>query len=185
MAPTITRLVLSLALIVAAPVVYTITFVMWMELVHRHDEEMGLLMADLIVGPAFALGWLAIWFFEIRWTAMRAGLTVVAFAASAVASVVFGTMMIVLFRGEELGFLFGGMLFVVLWLFSTALVWMELPGERRRRLASVGAAEVACPTCGYNLKGLKTTACPECGASFTIDQLFASHLERRKKLGEG
>jgi len=185
MAPTITRLVLSLALIVAAPVAYTIFFVLWVETVGSRSGEMGLLMSDIVVGLGFALAWLMIWLGEVKWNVWRTTLCGVVFFASAVIAGVIGLITSLMTYEEELGFLFGGMLFAVFWLFGTALVWMELPGERRRRLASVGAAEVACPTCGYNLKGLKTTACPECGASFTIDQLFASHLERRKKLGEG
>jgi DNA-directed RNA polymerase subunit RPC12/RpoP len=30
---------------------------------------------------------------------------------------------------------------------------------------------IACPSCGYNLRGLKEAKCPECGAEFTLDQL--------------
>lgn len=31
--------------------------------------------------------------------------------------------------------------------------------------------EVRCPRCGYSLRGLSGASCPECGGSFTLDQL--------------
>lgn len=31
--------------------------------------------------------------------------------------------------------------------------------------------DVACPRCGYNLRGLTTARCPECGFAFTFDEL--------------
>ena len=35
----------------------------------------------------------------------------------------------------------------------------------------VTAEDVPCPSCGYNLRGLREARCPECGSSFTIEQL--------------
>jgi len=185
LAPTITRLVLSLALMVAAPVFYTIIFVTWLEATSHRDDEVALLVADVVVGLGFALGWMAIWFFEVRWTALRATLTVVVFGGSVLASVVTGLILAAVMREEELGILFGGMLFAVFWLTGTGLAWIELPGERRRRLASVGMSEVVCPKCGYNMRGRKQTACPECGSAFTLDALFAAQIEQRGALGGG
>ena len=34
-----------------------------------------------------------------------------------------------------------------------------------------GPGDLCCPDCGYNMAGLSSTKCPECGAQFTIDQL--------------
>lgn len=31
--------------------------------------------------------------------------------------------------------------------------------------------DFCCPDCGYNMAGLSATKCPECGSTFTIDQL--------------
>lgn len=184
MAPTITRLVLSLALIVAAPVIYTIGFIIWYETMGYGNVATGLLLADVGVGLAFAIGWMAIWMGEVRWNPQRITLTALVFACSCLFAGVIGLVIYGAMNESELGILIGGMLWVVFWLFGTGFAWMERPAERRRRLANVGAADVVCPTCGYSLKGLKATACPECGSSFTIDQLFASHIEQRKTLGE-
>jgi rubrerythrin len=35
-------------------------------------------------------------------------------------------------------------------------------------------SNVSCPSCGYNLTGLNEARCPECGAKFTLDELFAA-----------
>ena len=32
---------------------------------------------------------------------------------------------------------------------------------------------MVCPACGYNMTGLRATTCPECGASYTINELAA------------
>jgi hypothetical protein len=40
-------------------------------------------------------------------------------------------------------------------------------------LAAFGST-VVCPLCGYNLTGLRQAACPECGDTFTLDQLAAA-----------
>jgi len=31
--------------------------------------------------------------------------------------------------------------------------------------------EIRCPRCGYSLQGLSSASCPECGGTFTLDQL--------------
>jgi len=46
-------------------------------------------------------------------------------------------------------------------------------GLRGREItAPDGAVSVHCPGCSYDMSGLDTTACPECGAKPTLDQLI-------------
>ncbi len=40
----------------------------------------------------------------------------------------------------------------------------------------LGGSDVACPVCAYNLRGLNSTACPECGASLQL-QVGSSDLK--------
>jgi len=56
---------------------------------------------------------------------------------------------------------------------GTVIAWRETPRERADRLARLGAA-IVCPLCGYNLAGFREARCPECGGSFTLDQLAAT-----------
>lgn len=44
----------------------------------------------------------------------------------------------------------------------------------RRVVDDVNTVNVFCPACGYSLVGLRDLRCPECGASFTIDELIRS-----------
>ena len=74
----------------------------------------------------------------------------------------------------EVGIVIGGMAWAATWLASTALIWRETAAERRQRLARLGVEAIACPTCGYNLTGLREARCPECGSQFTLDQLYAA-----------
>ena len=64
-------------------------------------------------------------------------------------------------------------------LLATVLIWRETPHERVERLSQLGTAGVCCPICGYNLTGLSTAQCPECGAKFTLDQLMATQPRER------
>jgi len=38
-----------------------------------------------------------------------------------------------------------------------------------------------CPACGYNLTGLSECRCPECGASYRLDQLWYAPIDKSKK----
>jgi hypothetical protein len=37
---------------------------------------------------------------------------------------------------------------------------------------ALGAVRVNCPRCGYSMVGLCSSTCPECGTTFTIDQII-------------
>jgi len=59
-----------------------------------------------------------------------------------------------------MGAVFGGLLFLVLWISSRS--------SRGRLLIQDG---VHCPGCGYNLKGNTSSVCSECGRPFTLEEL--------------
>jgi len=60
-----------------------------------------------------------------------------------------------------------------LWLTGTARLWRDRqPRALVERLAGIGAEDVArCPTCSYNLRGLREVRCPECGWASTVDDI--------------
>lgn len=81
-------------------------------------------------------------------------------------------------RGQEValiacGAFVGSVTAPLLWLVATVVIWRETTTERAQRLRGAARGGVACPTCGYNLTGLTTTRCPECGTQFTLDELLA------------
>ena len=53
------------------------------------------------------------------------------------------------------------------WMAVTVYIW---PLQVR----SAGEMGPHCPSCGYLLKGLRATRCPECGTEPTLDELWAA-----------
>ena len=86
----------------------------------------------------------------------------------------FSVIVVVESYADEIAIVVGGMAWAATWLGSTALIWRETSAERRDRLARLGIGAIGCPTCGYNLTGLREARCPECGSQYTLDQLYAA-----------
>jgi predicted amidophosphoribosyltransferase len=67
----------------------------------------------------------------------------------------------------------------IVWVLATVILWRETAAERLARMSRlVSHPTVLCPVCGYNLSGLREARCPECGGSFTLDELAASQPQR-------
>jgi hypothetical protein len=79
--------------------------------------------------------------------------------------------------------LIGGGTVPIAWVLGTVIVWRETAPERAQRLAAFGAA-VVCPLCGYNMAGLRTACCPECGGTFTLEQLVAAQPRAASEVGQ-
>jgi len=72
-----------------------------------------------------------------------------------------------------------GGLVPIVWVLATVLLWRETAAERLARMSKLAShPTMLCPFCGYNLSGLREARCPECGASFTLDELAASQPQR-------
>ena len=75
-----------------------------------------------------------------------------------------------------------GQIVPVCWILGTIIVWKETPLERIERLNLYNRRSVHCPACQYNMTGLSETRCPECGKSFTIDELFVAQQDQQLDL---
>lgn len=122
--------------------------------------------------------WLWIWKPVVRWSKSRIMLTVAAWVLAAAVSAGFGVMLGRFMREVFPPACAAGALTQLLWVLATIVIWRETNAERAERVRSVGAATVACPACGYNLTGLRETRCPECGASFPLEDLIAAQRDR-------
>lgn len=180
MSATLSRLIMSIATLAGAAFVYLVVCVATIETVGRRYDNLAFLAAD-VVGISFVtVAWLLIWRSHIQWTTRRMILTACVFFAglliSAPFAIILGSMI-----ADSFGWFIFAMGWLMVWLFGTAIVWRESAVERAKRLQMMGVSAVVCPTCSYNLTGLKEPNCPECGSRFTLDQLFASQPELAMK----
>ena len=65
----------------------------------------------------------------------------------------------------------------LLGLIGTVIVYTDTPNDRAMRALALKAATVRCPACRYNLAGLTSTRCPECGKEYTLDALLAAQAQ--------
>jgi hypothetical protein len=126
--------------------------------------------------------WFTLWRSVVRWSARRIFRTVVATILSVVAASAGGAVFSAVNPRvpHQVAIMVAGGFVTLLWLLLTVLLWRETAPERMERLAKQGSLAISCPICGYSLSGLTLARCPECGTSFTLDQLLAAELERQR-----
>ena len=117
--------------------------------------------------------WVILWHDMVSWNRRRVMLTALATVLSVVGgcAVALGCMAVNRQMPDPIGVLIGGGTVPITWVLSTVLVWRETAAERLSRLTAHGMPVLACPLCGYNLAGLTEARCPECGATFTLEQI--------------
>jgi len=137
------------------------------------DDAFAFLLGGFVTWAFVAIYWTLLWRKAVQWTARRRlGPIVVA---------AFGVLMVVIARlsllnsGLPVGkWIVLSILVPALWLIATVYFWQETPAERASRISDSGRADIPCPKCGYNLRGLMEARCPECGTRFTLDELLAA-----------
>jgi hypothetical protein len=181
MSRLVSKILLTLLLLPLAMLVYLIGFAVLQELWRQqtwtpHRTELVLVYSGLVMW-AFVVGyWLLLWKKSVRWDDSRMWGT----PALAVAAIIGGalTALSVRWIDEELSVFIGMVTAPLLWLLGTILLWRESAAERAERLADSGRNALVCPTCGYNLTGLTSTRCPECGTQLTLESLVAAQPAR-------
>lgn len=182
MSRLIASILLSILVFPLGSILYLVVFITFVSNrgYGRFEEEVGFLLAGLLTWAFLAWYWVFVWRQTVKWTRSRVARTLYAAAASAavgaVAGVATGAM------EEGFGFFIASVTPPLLWLVATVLVWRETDAERSARLRAqgrlAGGPGIPCPTCGYDMTGLKSTRCPECGSEFTIDELIAAQPGR-------
>jgi hypothetical protein len=127
-----------------------------------------LLPAVYLVAATLAVGaWVMIWRRDVHWRRGTTRRTVLSVALC------LGVPIAGTFLAEEFGqpvAIIISMLPVIGWgLWMAATMWLW---PLRVSSAADGAEGPVCVECGYLLKGLKKTRCPECGAEPTLDELW-------------
>jgi hypothetical protein len=172
----LTKILLSSTIMVSVPLVLLVSFIVIDEELNQKLET-DFLLSNLVAGLFLVISWSALWRREIRWTLRRRTLYLLSLLWSLIPA--FGVYLIVERAAhDELAIVLAGFCWDVVWVGSTILMWRETATERAERLHAVAIGAIACPSCGYNLTGLREARCPECGAQFTLDELLAYQSER-------
>ena len=172
------RLILAMLLLPASMALFVLMFA---GIVVRPGIQLTadrLLLLWAILYTFIGTYWVLLWRGVVRWTRRRVGMTLLATLGAMLCGAFVGGMAVVLNRQmpPPIGILFGGGIVPIVWTVATVLLWRETPGERVERLTAAGSPAVACPLCGYSLVGLRECRCPECGTSYTIEQLLVSSI---------
>jgi hypothetical protein len=173
MSHLIARLLLSMLVFPLGGLIYTIGVVVCFSRVGYDNAPW--IIAGTVCWAFVAAYWILLWRASVRWEG-RVGTTLAAAIICGIVGAVIGAACNVVERG--FGAFAGTTSTILLWLVATCFLWRETPIERAARLGASGRDSVVCPTCGYNLTGLKEPRCPECGSQFTLDQLLASQPSR-------
>ena len=181
MSRLIAKILLTILLFPLAAVAYIVLFVV-VQSWPNTDEGEAFVAAGVLVWGFLGIYWWLLWRKSVRWTGTRLSLTAAAVLAAALAGLIVGvavSMGIDRDFDEDFAIFAGSVTAPLVWLLATVFVWRESLSERVGRMARDGGRDgVVCPTCGYNLTGLKEARCPECGSQFTLDQLLEAQPNR-------
>jgi hypothetical protein len=130
----------------------------------------GTLCHSPLVEPNYVAAAIVTWIFtlvsrtwflrrSLGWTPFRARQTTVAALVTGGVAVAFA--LLGMQADRDLALLLGSIGPPLLWLLATAWIWRESDEEHRKHLLATGGIAVLCPACGYDLRGLKGTRCPE------------------------
>jgi hypothetical protein len=183
MTATIARLILAMLILPVTAAVFLLGFV---AVVARSSGQgppgaWDVLILWMIVYAFVATYWVLLWRSTVRWTRARVRNTALAGLLALAGGGAFALVLVALSRQIPYGIalLLGGGGVPIAWVMATVLLWRETAAERLARMTNlVNHPTVLCPFCGYNLSGLREPRCPECGASFTLDELAASQPPR-------
>ena len=180
MSPLVSRILLTILLFPSAGLFMILSMFFLNELVS--EESWGFVFGTLLTCGYIICYWLLLWRRDVRWTPGRARSTLTAGAGAAAAGIAVAILISLAlpYDNGEPGTMLGSLTATVLWLMATIFVWRETPAERSARLARAGADTLVCPSCGYNLTGLREARCPECGTTFTLNDLLASQPRREQ-----
>jgi hypothetical protein len=180
MTSIIARLVLAMLILPVTCVVFIILFVVVARPLAGQPSLLKLLLMWAILYAFVGSYWTLLWGGTVRWTRQRVLYTALGTALALASGVAMGVTCMLLNEQipPPLLVIFGGAIVPIIWVTMTVIVWRETPAERTLRLAAAGADSIVCPICGYQMTGLRESRCPECGASFTLEQLVAAQPAR-------
>lgn len=173
---------LAIFLLPSAAMVLTIAYVVAEEMTpfaYPYQRRSAWIAAAVVTWLFVGAYWIFLWRKSVRWSDRRKRLTLFSVCAAAIIGAIGGGLMRPFDR--DFGFFVFTAVTILAWLPMTVFIWRETAAERSERSGS--HATLTCPTCGYNLTGLSTARCPECGSTFTLDELLSKQpLQEQSEL---
>ena len=174
MTRTVARLILAMLILPCTGAVFLLLVLAFLVPAGGPPAVGRLLLVWFLLYAFVGAYWVVLWWDMVQWNrrrvALTAGATVLCLLIGA--AVALGSLALYPMLLLPPAVLIGGGTVPITWVLSTVLIWRETPAERMSRLTTHGAPAIACPLCGYNLAGLTQARCPECGAQFTLEQVF-------------
>ena len=184
MSRTVSRLLLTLSLLVGSVTTYILLFAVFERNWWPADAD-ALGAASLVMAPVFAVLWTSIWHGNIVWSASRVLWTSAVLAVGSMTGVGCYAIWCRAVSHREVGVLLATMFWMSIWMAGTAVVWKETKLESLKRNRDGPDRVIACPKCGYDLKGLTMARCPECGTEYTLDELFGAWVGQNSGIDDG
>jgi uncharacterized paraquat-inducible protein A len=175
MSQLVARILLTIFLFPLAALIYIATFAFTQQSDYR-SRTFPWILAGAIAWAFIVTYWWLLWRRFVKQTAERRICTMGVGVGACIIGVVIGALGSNI--DSEFGAFLGSVSAPILWLVGTVFIWQETDAERKARLRNTNNDAIVCPTCGYNLTGLKEPRCPECGTQFTLDQLLTSQPSR-------
>jgi hypothetical protein len=173
MTRTVARLILAMLLLPCTGAVFLLLFLALIVPAGGPPAVSRLLLMWFLLYAFVGAYWIILWRDMVPWSRRRVTLTALATVLSLAGgfAVALGCIAVNRQVPPPIAVLFGGGTVPITWVLSTVLIWRETAAERLARLTAHGMPAIACPLCGYNLAGLTEARCPECGATFTLEQI--------------
>ena len=173
MSRLVQKILLSLLLLPLSGIVYgSVTAFSVSVILEFSHEQFAFLISGLTTWAFIAIYWILLWRRSVHWNKFRVAATMLAVPGAVVVAVLIATTLRTL--NDELAMFVASLTAIFLWITATVFIWTETSQERRQRIGASRPDVVSCPTCGYNLTGLRQLSCPECGDRFTVDELYAA-----------
>ena len=187
MTRTVARLILAMLLLPLTGAVFLILAVALIATSPSGPPALGRLLLLWSVVYAFVGAyWVLLWRDMVTWNRRRVALTALATVLSIGGGVAVAVGIVGVGRQvpPQVATMVGGGTVPITWVLSTVRLWREPAGERLGRLTAHGMPAIACPLCGYDLAGLTEARCPECGSSFTLEQIVLARPRPGAQPGE-
>ena len=174
MTRTVARLILAMLLLPCTGAVFLVLMLAIVAPTNGPPSVARLLLMWSLLYLFVGTYWVILWRDMVPWNRRRVMLTALATVGSLAGGAAVAVVAIAFQRQlpPPIAVMFGGGTVPITWVLTTVLIWRETAAERLQRLTAHGMPVIACPLCGYNLAGLQEAKCPECGASFTLEQLI-------------